>query len=133
MSANAQLTSPHIEDQLADLFTSVDIPSLPSPYPQTQNSLYLTFKVAQLISSFRKRVKTRALSHGPQSNASARKVQTKLCKEFESQAFEEIDKYLGKDRKASRRGYAKTKRSICFTGQAEDDSATHQQTNCIKP
>lgn len=61
-------------------------------------SIFVTFKVAQLVNAFRKRVKTRVLSRT--GRTSSIKVQNKIheefCQEFERQAFEEIDKYLGR-------------------------------------
>lgn len=60
-------------------------------------SLYVTFKVLQLLNTFRKRVKTRV--HTTQSRRrrqASKKVTEDFCQGFERQAFEEIDRYLGR-------------------------------------
>lgn len=133
MSTLVQLATSCSNADFADLVPSIIAPILPPSQPHTQNSLYLTFKVAQLISSFRRRVKTRALSHAPRNNVSTKKVQTELCQEFERQAYEEIDEYLGKRKKTSRHhDHARTRMSISVNGETEDDSPPIRQTNWIK-
>ncbi|KAF2721936.1 hypothetical protein K431DRAFT_61912 [Polychaeton citri CBS 116435] len=62
-------------------------------------SLYATFKIFQLVSSFCRRVKTRVSNQryqGPPKKEGARLLQDDFCQEFERQAFDEIDKYLGR-------------------------------------
>ncbi|GAB7352364.1 hypothetical protein MBLNU459_g2803t1 [Dothideomycetes sp. NU459] len=129
-------TQPLSEPDSADCVSSFTVPaSQQSSQPRTQSSLYLTFKVAQLISSFRKRVKTRALSHVSQNKTSAKKVQTELCQEFEKQAFEQIDKYLGKERRNTRHSggaYAKARKATGSIGETECRSPSARQANWSK-
>lgn len=88
-------------------------PCIPStPFVHHPSSIFVTFKVAQLVNSFCKRIKTRVLSRTSSIKVQS-KVQDKFCKEFEHQAFDEIDKYLGrksvrdkaKDTSCTRNGY----------------------------
>ena len=55
-------------------------------------SLYVTFKVLQLVKSFQRRVKTRVRSRSPDTASTTEE----FCQDFERQAFEEIDKCLGR-------------------------------------
>ena len=62
----------------------------------TTPSIYVTFKVLQLVNSFRKRVRTRNHCRTtPKKEASHRLTHT-FCQDFERQAFDEIDRYLGR-------------------------------------
>ena len=63
--------------------------------PHTPSSLFVTFKVAQLVNAFRKRVKTRVLSRANSIKASI-KIQDDFCQDFERRASKEIDSYLGR-------------------------------------
>lgn len=65
--------------------------------PLSSSSLYVTFKVAQLVNNFRKRVKTRVFSNKPKKET-PRKIRDELCYAFEKEAFQEIDRYLGRKR-----------------------------------
>lgn len=59
-------------------------------------SLYVTFKVLQLVNSFRKRVKTRVQSNRRLKKETSTRVAQDFCQDLELQAFQEIDKYLGR-------------------------------------
>ena len=59
-------------------------------------SLYVTFKVFQLVNAFRQRVKTRVQSDRLAKKGSRAKAAQDFCQDFEHQAFEEIDRYLGR-------------------------------------
>lgn len=83
---------------------AMDLPSdSPGAEPHSQSrspqhapsSIFITFKVAQLVNTFRRRVKTRVLSRTA-SSKHATVVEAELCQEFEKQAFAEIDRYLGR-------------------------------------
>ncbi|KAK5124707.1 hypothetical protein LTR85_001420 [Meristemomyces frigidus] len=62
--------------------------SSPSPF-------LLTLQIVRLVNTFRKRVKTRVQARRPKKATSA-KVRQDFCQEVERQAFEEIDRYLGR-------------------------------------
>lgn len=95
-------------------------------------NLYVTFKVLQLVNTFRKRVKTRVNStRVPKKQSSPRDTED-FCQDFERQAFEEIDKYLGRKTvyprtKARKTDTAKPKstegRSHKLTATALEDQA----------
>ena len=73
-------------------------------------SLYVTFKVLQLVNTFRKRVKTRGQTARSPKKETSERVAHDFCQSFERQAFEEIDRYLGRKtvRPSSRRGKTAT-------------------------
>ena len=71
-------------------------------------SLYVTFKVLQLVNGFRKRVETRVhATRIPQKASTKTATASSFCQDFERQAFAEIDRYLG--RKTVRPCAARTK------------------------
>lgn len=75
-------------------------------------SLYVTFKVLQLVNTFRKRVKTRVQSTRRPKRKTSTRVTEDFCQDFERQAFEEIDRYLGRKSAAHSRktAYSKSNR-----------------------
>lgn len=62
--------------------------SSPSPF-------LLTLRIVRLVNTFRKRAKTRVHARHPKKETSA-KVRRDFCQAFERQAFDEIDRYLGR-------------------------------------
>ena len=69
-------------------------PSSKTPSP----SLYAAFKVLTLVNAFRKRVKTHSqISRKLRS----RKTADEFCRDFERQAYDKIDNYLGREKKKS--------------------------------
>ncbi|KAK8215377.1 hypothetical protein M8818_001998 [Zalaria obscura] len=68
-----------------------------SPPSHHLSSLYVTFKVAQLVSNFRKRVKTRVLSCNSKKELPI-SIKDELCAEFEKEASQEIAKLLGRNK-----------------------------------
>ena len=60
-------------------------------------SLYVTLKVLQLVNTFRKRVQTRVQSGRILKKETSTRVAQDFCQDFERQAFEEIDRYLGRN------------------------------------
>jgi hypothetical protein len=66
-----------------------------SPSP----SIYVTFKVLQLVNQFRKRVQTRVRSsRGRSTKESSSRLTEDFCQAFEREAAEHIDYVLGKTR-----------------------------------
>ncbi|KAK5003426.1 hypothetical protein LTR28_010191 [Elasticomyces elasticus] len=64
----------------------------PDVASHASRNLYVTFKVFQLISTFRKRIKTRVGSKHAKKEA----LGADICQAFERQAYDEIDRYLGR-------------------------------------
>lgn len=88
--------------------------SSPSLSEDSSSALFATFRLAQLVNSFRRRIKTRVLSHGgaPGKEKSKRNliVQQDVVQAFQKQAFDVIDKHLGRSsRHGSRRYVSKHK------------------------
>lgn len=61
-------------------------------------SLYVTFKVLQLVNQFRKRVRTRVHSTGRSKRDSSTRLTGDLCQAFEREAPAHIHHLLGKSR-----------------------------------
>lgn len=61
-------------------------------------SLYVTFKVLQLVNQFRKRVQTRVRSTAGRSKDRSSRLTEDFCQAFEREAAEHIDHVLGKSR-----------------------------------
>ncbi|KAK4998118.1 hypothetical protein LTR66_002597 [Elasticomyces elasticus] len=64
----------------------------PNPASHAAQSLYVTFKVCQLVNTFRKRIKTLVGSNHTKEEA----LGVDICQVFERQAYDEIDRYLGR-------------------------------------
>ncbi len=98
----------------ADRASSASLEGSPS-----STSLYATFKVLQLIHTFRKRART----HARQSRAPRTKKTTltqAFCQDLEYQVFEEIDRYLGRKSNAHRRkGLYPRRRPLLVTKNSE--------------
>lgn len=91
----SSVSSPHCA--YVSSFREPSHSSSPSPNASETPSIYVTFKVLQLVNSFRSRV-TRKLAP---KKVYARKEKTTaqaqdFCQDFERQAFDEIDRYLGR-------------------------------------
>jgi len=71
--------------------------SLP-PSTLESPSIYVTFKVLQLVNAFRKRI-TRKHTARTTKKVSSRNTRDSFCQGFERQAFAEIDTYLGRKRR----------------------------------
>ena len=101
--------------------------SCPSP-SDSQPSIYVTFKVLQLVHVFRQRV-TRKLRANRQAtrNASSTNsvhVDGEFCRGVERQAYDEIDRYLGRKTRSSKGkklGRAGTSCSSVLTGNGEGE------------
>lgn len=72
--------------------------SAPSAELASSPSLYVTFKVLQLVNQFRKRVRTRVQSTRRSSKGSSTRLTEDFCQAFEREAAEHIDYVLGKTR-----------------------------------
>ena len=72
--------------------------SAPSAELASSPSLYVTFKVLQLVNQFRKRVRTRVLSTRRSAKGSSTRLTEDFCQAFEREAAEHIDYVLGKTR-----------------------------------
>ncbi|KAK5170403.1 uncharacterized protein LTR77_004991 [Saxophila tyrrhenica] len=74
--------------------------SSPSPELTTTSSsspsLYVTFKVLRLLDTFRTRVRKRVRSDRRVKKATSKRTTKAFCQGLERQAFEEIDRYLGR-------------------------------------
>ena len=58
-----------------------------SKHTTVATSIYTTFRIAQLISSFRRRIKTKVLSHRTATKASIAKVQHGLREDFQNEVL----------------------------------------------
>jgi hypothetical protein len=85
--------------------TSSHSPS-PSPDLTASPNIYVTYKVLQLLDTFRKRVKTRVKSGRILKKETSTRVTRHFCQDLERQAFEEIDTYLGRKTTAHSRKIA---------------------------
>ncbi|KAK3704016.1 hypothetical protein LTR37_014120 [Vermiconidia calcicola] len=92
MLSQAPLCTSQTSHSLRSVSTSCDPADSSSPSP----GLYVTFKVLQLVNSFRKRVKTRVQSEWIPKKETWTRVAEDFCQDFEHQAFDEIDQYLGR-------------------------------------
>lgn len=78
--------------QLAPLSQAIRDPSsigamTGSKHTTVATSIYTTFRIAQLISSFRRRIKTKVLSHRTATKASIAKVQHGLRGDFQNEVL----------------------------------------------
>lgn len=90
---------------LAMSHSTADLPSLRSAPSSSASALaiptaspspfLLTLQIVRLVNTFRKRAKTRVQARRPKKASSA-KVRRDFCQEVEREAFEEIDRYLGR-------------------------------------
>lgn len=71
---------------------------LPSSYVESSSSIYVTFKVLQLVSALRKKVtrKQRARQASSKKPTSGKITSDDFCQGFDKYAAAEIDKYLGR-------------------------------------
>lgn len=69
-----------------------------SPSTLESPSIYATFKVLQLVNAFRKKVTRKHTAQAKTKKVSSRDTITAddFCQDFERQAFEDIDRYLGR-------------------------------------
>lgn len=105
LSLEASLSFPNADPSCDFLPSS----SAASPVLASTPSLYVTFKALCLVRQFREKVKTRVQAARYRKKTAPRTVAAAegFCQEFERQAFEEIDRYLG--RKTSNPYYSKRK------------------------
>lgn len=76
--------STHKKDSSSPLSATLESPSV-----------YVTFKVLHLVNAFRKRL-TRKHTAQRTKRVSSKNIPDDFCRDFERQAFEEIDRYLGR-------------------------------------
>lgn len=126
MSSHSHLLPVETTYSFSDLLPSRESASqLPSSTTSTP-SLYVTLKVLQLVQTFRKRVKTRVQDT---KTKPSKKVADEFCLAFERQAFEEIDKYLGRKIVHSRKTLRKSERATTATEQVRADRVKRYVTS----
>ena len=92
-------TSSHSSFDLSENTVSDLVPSACTSSTSSQPSLYVASKVLTLVNAFRKRVKKHTQV---KRKARPRKLAEDFVQDFERQAFDEVDRYLGRKAKGPR-------------------------------
>ena len=103
----------------------------PSAKEDSSSSIYAAFRLARLVNSFHRRIKTRVFSRrGGNKKALPKAVQEEFCHDFEKEAAQEIDRYLGgKQHRHWNKGVTKVKsESRCLPPKATYGAAAGAET-----
>lgn len=72
-------------------------PESSSPFTLESPSIYATFKVLQLVNAFRRKITRKHSAQASTKKLCGKQTSAEdFCQDFERQAFEEIDRYLGR-------------------------------------
>ena len=93
-----------------------------SPSTSESPSIYVTFKVLQLVNAFRRRVTRKHTAQASKEVSSRNTTAEDFCQDFERQAFDEIDTYLGR----------KTRRPLSKRPKAGRQTASPYHTSSTK-